>query len=408
MFNSNVPSLVWNDAGIQLPEEDAILNGVIEDLQTAFGNQLKFYNANGDFLLATPQGQLATSMAAIISDRNRLLVYYVNQVDPSYAAGRMQDAIGRIYFLERQPAQNTKVMGVCQGASGTVIPKGTKVQDSQGQLYEADQDYVIGQGGTVSVSFVCIQAGNIACPAHDLKMYQLISGWDSVDNPQEAIIGRSVESQIQFEQRRRLSVAKNSIGQNAALLGALLAIPNVLDAYVVDNPLNASQVIQGVTLPPHSVYCVVDGGEDQEIGSAILSRKAPGCDTAGSVTVTVQDKNAAYHGNGPSYEFHFDRPVTTPVYVSVIIGQNSQVPVNASQLISEGVARWIRDPDTRPRLGSTLYASRIASYINQNFTWAEVIEVLVGTDPHTGKRRVTLPLNQIATCMAANISVAWE
>src|SRR5271169_3119879 len=62
----------------------AILTGVEQDFSAAF-------NATLNFNLNTPQGQLASSEAAIIDYFYQLFVYYTQQVDPSYASGRMQD-----------------------------------------------------------------------------------------------------------------------------------------------------------------------------------------------------------------------------------------------------------------------------------------------------------------------------
>ena len=57
--------------------------------------------------LETPQGQLASSFTAITGNANDTFVSMANQFDPAFAAGRFQDAIGRIYFIDRNPAPPT-------------------------------------------------------------------------------------------------------------------------------------------------------------------------------------------------------------------------------------------------------------------------------------------------------------
>ena len=60
---TNVPQPVLTDTGFQAPTQQQILAGVLADLNAAFGGNLNISN------LESPQGQLASSMAAIISGR---------------------------------------------------------------------------------------------------------------------------------------------------------------------------------------------------------------------------------------------------------------------------------------------------------------------------------------------------
>ena len=99
-FPSSVPKLKFTTAGVTVPAETDVLAGVQADMNAAFGGGL-------NPALETPQGQLASSQAAIIGDKNNEIAYFVNQVDPQYSADRFQDAIARIYFLTRKPATST-------------------------------------------------------------------------------------------------------------------------------------------------------------------------------------------------------------------------------------------------------------------------------------------------------------
>ena len=109
--------------------------------------------------LETPQGQLASSQTAVIADKNSEIALIVNQVDPLYASDRFQDAIGRIYFLDRKPATATAVTATLGGLSGTVVPAGTFAQDTSGNTYVLLGDVTIGAGGTVSSSWQNIATG---------------------------------------------------------------------------------------------------------------------------------------------------------------------------------------------------------------------------------------------------------
>lgn len=110
-MSSNVPSAQFTDAGLVVPTEAAIKAGLWADFQAAFGGNLNESDA-------TPQGQLVASLAATIGASNDLLLQLVNFIDPAFSSGRMQDAIGRIYYLTRIAATSTLVQATCSGATG--------------------------------------------------------------------------------------------------------------------------------------------------------------------------------------------------------------------------------------------------------------------------------------------------
>ena len=93
---TNVPSPTFSDTGFVVPSSQAVLAGVIADVQAAFGNKLNLSAADTD-TLTTPQGQLAVSMAAIITNTYQLFQLYTQLLDPAYSFGRYQDAFGKSY-----------------------------------------------------------------------------------------------------------------------------------------------------------------------------------------------------------------------------------------------------------------------------------------------------------------------
>jgi len=99
--SSSVPNIQFTDNGLVLPQESDILDGCFTDINAAFGNQL---TTN----LETPQGQLASSWTTIIADKNDSFAQFVSLVDPATSSGIMQDAIAKLYFLERTTFANNR------------------------------------------------------------------------------------------------------------------------------------------------------------------------------------------------------------------------------------------------------------------------------------------------------------
>lgn len=372
---TNVPAITWGANGPVIPSGPAVLAGVQADYDVAF-------NVSFNFSPSTPQGQMTGTMAATISYFYQLWAYYTNQIDPAFAAGRMQDAIARIYFLERNPAEPTAVECTCVGLSGVVIPAGALAVATDGNLYRCAQEGTIPDGGSITLSFAAILSGPISCPAGTLtKIYQAIPGWDSVTNPSDGVTGRSVESRADFEARRAASVAANSIGALPSVQGAVLSVANVLDAYVAENSTGSPVTIRGVSVPAHAIYVSVSGGASADVAQAIWSKKAPGCATAGNTAVVVTDNNAGYSPPYPTYTINFEIPTPLAILFAVSIQNSGLVPSDAAQQIQTAIIAAFNGEDggTRARIGSTIYASRFMSSVISLGAWAQLISLKVGS-----------------------------
>lgn len=377
---STVPRPTFGPTGFVIPDPTDILSACVNDTVTAFGGGL---NPS----LATPQGQLASSWAAVINNVNETFQFYTQQVDPAYADGRMQDAIARIYFLERKPPLPTVVEALCVGGTGTVIPVGSLAQAADGNLYTCTQAGTIGVSGSVTLTFECNTPGAIGCPAGSLNtIYQTINGWDSVTNPTDGVIGQDVESRRDFEERRFDSVANNALGFLPAVLGAVWKIDGVIDAYVTENFTDNPIVVGGVTIAAHSLYVAVTGGAAADVAKAIWSKKAPGCAMTGNTTVTVFDDVSGYDPPLPSYQIKFTVPDQLPVVFSVNLVSSDQVPSDAVDQIQNVIISAFAGGDggLRARIGSAIYASRFYGPVSNLGAWAQIISIQLGSlnTPH--------------------------
>ncbi|MCG4254379.1 baseplate J/gp47 family protein [Acetobacter senegalensis] len=398
---TSVPAPVLDATGFIMPEEPDMLAGVLADLNAAFGNTL-----NTD--LSTPQGQLAMSLTAILGDAYDQFLALANGVDPARASGRMQDAIGRLYFMSRLPATATVVTCLCTGVAGTVIPQGALVQDASGNSYAADTAITLDATGTGSGTFSCTQAGEVVCPAQSVGISQSLAGWATVTNPVAGVTGSAVESRTAFEERRRVSVAANAIGPLDAISAAVQAVPGVTDAFVTDNSTASATTMGGVTLAPYSLYVCANGGADQAIAQAILRKKPPGCAYTGSTTVTVTDPNSAYN-TAPSYTVSFQRATPTPLFVKVTMVASSTVPSTATTAVQAAIQAAFSGDDggSRARIGATLYASRFYAGIAALGTWAQIADITLGMTAAPTGFSATFGISQVPTLDPANISVVF-
>ncbi|WP_313622827.1 baseplate J/gp47 family protein [Achromobacter sp.] len=396
---SQVPRVQFTPEGLVLPDESAILAGLQSDMDAAFGGGL---NPG----LETPQGQLASSTAAIIGDKNNEFASYVNQVDPAYAQGRMQDAIGRIYFLDRKPGTPTAVIATCTGLAGVTIPVGARAQAVDGNLYLCTQAGAIPAGGSIDLPFSCAVGGPVDCAPGALnQIYQSIPGWDSVLNADAGTVGSNVESRAEFEERRRQSVALNARGSIPAIYADVANVDGVVDAYVTENDLPVPKTVGGVVLGPHSIWVAVAGGEAADIADAIWRKKSNGSDYNGNTSYTVEDKEG-YSYPYPSYVVKWETPAALPVLFEVQLAANPALPSNIVALAKQAIIDAFNGVDggQRARIGSTIYASRFYASISALSPGVSILSLLLGSGAPTAAS-VVVPINRRPTVTADDILV---
>lgn len=395
-----VPAIQFTPTGIVLPQEADILAGVMADMQTAAGGTLTV-------TLTSPSGQLAQADTAIIGAKNNEIAEIVNQFNPNNADGRFQDAIGSIYFLTRKPAIGSVVTEQCIGLVGATVPIGSLMQDNAGYLWASTAGATFSSDGTAAIPFQCQTPGPIAlAPGALTVIYKQVTGWDSATNASAAIEGQNVESRADFEFRRRNSVAANAKGSTAAILGSVLSVPNVLDAYVIDNPTNAAVTVGSTnySVAANSVYVAVVGGNAQDIADAIWVKKDLGCSYNGNTTATVVDTDNA---GKPQYTVTWETPAALPIFFLVNLAANSALPSNIIALVQQSVLDAFNGADggERARIAETIYSGRFYAglyAINPNIN---VLSLYVGTAVNPSTTAQPVGIDQAPTLAIGNIAV---
>lgn len=352
---SQSPDISFGPSGPQVPDTGTVLAWVQGRFREAFGPDLNLDPS-------TPQGQLMTTLTACITAKNAGLLYLAQMFDPDTAEGVFQDALGRIYFLNRLGAAPSVAQCLCTGLPGTVIP-GTDtstapalVQDKSGVQWRCTRGGVIPAGGSITLPFASLDTGPIPCPAGSINtIVSVIPGWDTVTNPDAGVAGRDVEGRAAFEARRRQSVALNGLGPVAAIYSRVAAVEGVLDARVEQNVTDAPIMIGAVQLKPHSVYVTVIGGADADVAEAIARSKSAGSDMNGNTSYTVVDTVS-----GAQQMITFERPEFLRLGVRVTLAETDTTPADIADRIKAAIVANFTGADgsVGVGIGDTLYASR--------------------------------------------------
>lgn len=401
MADTNVPQVIFTAAGVTLPQEADVLAGVQADLNNAFGGNI-------NPALETPQGQLASSTTANIAAANDMFALFMNQIDPNYSDGVMQDAIGRFYDQTRIAGTYTTVNVLCTGAAGVSIALGRRAKDTSGNIYQCTQAGVIPSGGSITLQFQCTVLGPIACPAGTLTViYESVPGWDTVNNVADGTIGSNVEDRYAFEYRRQATVAANASNVEAAIRGYLLKnVAGVTDAYVISNRTGSSVNYGSSTyaVAARSLYIAVVGGSSADIAAAIYLKAPPGPGYVGNTTVTVNATE--YSAPQPTYQIKYNVPTNTNVLYAVRVVNSVTLPGDAVTLIKNAIVAACagQNGGKKVRIAQKILSSDVYAAIKVAVPTVELLSVLLG--PSTATLDNWTPgVDQNPVVSAANITV---
>ena len=396
-------ALIFDAAsGVTVDPADDIRDSIRTAFKQAFrGDGLPELNTDAE----TPAGQLVDSLSALVTEKDSDILFLSNQFNPETAEGKWQEALAKIYFIERKGAQPTIVECVCTGREGTVIPSGSIVQTNDGKRLSSIENATINETGSVSVEFRCVDVGPIAVTAGSVKeIVTVVPGWDLVTNPAPGVVGREEESRLEFEKRRYASVAINGRGSVYALYAAIADLDGVLDVAVIENSTDQSQTISGLTIAPHSVCCSVYGGNGDDIAKAIYQKKPAGCGTSGNTTLTYMDPEFPVLN---SYRIY--RPTATPIKINVRLATasgslNDVISTVKNALIDDFYGR---SDNNRVTMNATLYASRFYSVMTKlGITSLVMATVAIGSGE--AGNSVFVPANIEPTLSEEDITVTFD
>lgn len=400
---SSVPKLTITYQGVTIPQAVDIRTGVMADYNFAFGGNLNITST------ATPQAHISDNLTQNISDANAAIAEVIAGVDPATSDGRMQDGIGRIYFIERKGATASVVQATITGQPGAILSAGAMARDVNGLYWTSSGSVTFPIGGVATVEFACTTPGPVQLGIGELnRIAQASPGWDAINNAGAAVTGTNVESKAEFEARRFASVAKNAHGSAAAIRGSVWGVPGVIDVYAYDN-FTGSPVEIGPTafeIPAHCVYVAVVGGTDEDVGMSIYKKKDGGCNLTGNTSIVVEDRESGVAFPYPTYTISWERPAALPIKFKVSIRNSPSLPANITDLVKQSVVETFNGLNgfQRARIGSEIFASNYYGPIAQISSSVQVLSVKVGTTTAT-LDSVAVGIDQAPTVSMSDIEV---
>lgn len=209
-------------------------------------------------------------------------------------------------------------------ATGNIL-KVTDTVKSRGNVLVLSDNLTTSSVTTIA-NFFTQEYGHITLPYGIVtRMVNNITGFTSVTNQLEPTYGRLQETDIEL---RQSYIAKSALRSNA-MIDSIVAelLNNVAGVESASGYENDTDYTDERGLPPHSVEIIVEGGDNNRIGEAILRRKAGGIQTHGSVSVSVPGRY------GDAIPVRFNRPEYLYTWLKVVLhGDGGKLPADYAAL----------------------------------------------------------------------------
>ena len=302
--------------GIHTEELPEIIENITNDYKSIYGNDI---NTDSD----TPDGQRINIEAQAKKDMLDFAIQVYNSFDVDTVTGVAQDRLYKINNIYRQNS-GYSFCNVDITVSGPVNLDGLDanatdpdgvgftVSDINSNNWILLNSVALTGAGTYTLEFRAQNEGEILASPNTINtLVTVIPAVTGVNNASaQYITGNNAESDADFRIRRNKSTAISGKGFYDSLLGDLLSIPLVSQAMVYENDTG---VTDADGIPPYSIWVIVEGGTDLNIGKVIYANKSFGCDMKGSTTVNVE------RADGTNFVAKFDRPQTEPLYIQMTI-----------------------------------------------------------------------------------------
>lgn len=364
--------------GVIVPDTSEVLTEIQNLFKEVFGEDL-------DLAPTTTQGRLIEMF-----QRNRTFCIQIcalvsNMLNLNRATGFVLDDLGSLFLLSRHPATHTTVAVSLGGVSGTIIPAGTRLQTTDGDVFESTQQYTI-TDSSVTAQFQSQETGEIPCPAHSLTIIlDRVNGLETADNGSSGTLGADLESDAEFRARIKESLNVNSIAILSAIKSNLMAVEGVKDSYCYDNYSSTSETVDGVTVPAHSILACVEGGSNFDVAKVLYSKKTVGTGYITSATnlVTQDVIDEAY---GTVYTVKFMRPITQAIDVVITVKRQGYSGADLSNAVKDAIIQWYNgevDGVDGVKIGKAVSPFEISAAVSDVLPDIFVTDVKVGNHGST-------------------------
>jgi len=336
-----------------LLDENGLQTKSLAELKAEIGDGYKsIYGNDINIEQNSPDGQKVDIEAQNGVDIREILQSVNSGFDPDQALGRVLDQRVAINGITRNEGTYTfqdinittdralNLVGLDSEANelNPTVKDLYTVKDDAGTLFYLLSSQVIVGASVTAFNFRAAEIGKVEVTPNTITTGEtVLAGITNINNPSGAnSIGNNEESDSKLKVRRRVSTAISSIGNLDGLEAALKDLEGVTTALAEENDSN---VTDSNGTEAHTIWCIVEGGDPDEIGQVIYSKKTTGCGMRGDQIVQVPRTNDRF------YNVKYDRPGGEGLYIrmSLSLPGESFNSDDVKNAIVEGVLWQIGD-----------------------------------------------------------------
>lgn len=311
------------------------------------------------------------------------------------AEGISLDYIAEKADIYRFPALKSYGKVKFTGTPGKKIYKGFKVCTTDKITFETDKEYTIGADGTVTVTVICTQPGEIGnvSKAAINTIVNPEMGIKEATNEIRFSTGREIETDDELRQRYKISFIDSGKATINAIVNHLRKIPSLKSCKVLEN--DTMDVVND--MKPKSIKVIVLGGSDEEVANAILDSKAAGIETNGDITVAVRDNQGIFR------DMRFYRATETDIYMILHLTYRAQV--TDKDIVNTNLKKRIKNHVRKLEMGETVILAQIISQIMADPAIKDVKVEIGKSLGELSENNVTLRDEQVPTILGENIII---
>lgn len=186
----------------------------------------------------------------------------------------------------------------------------------------------------IHTSVTAIESGPVRAPSNSVtKIITPVVNITSSYNELEYITGRFRETDTELRLRTKLSLSLSGSSTVEALYSAINNLAGITSVEIFENDTMFTDI---AGRPAKSFECVVVGGLDLDVATAIWQDKPAGIQSYGNTTVVITDSRGKPHG------ITFSRPTAVNIAVEVTATTYSEetLPASADELIKNAVVTY--------------------------------------------------------------------
>lgn len=290
------------------------------------------------------------------------------------------------------------------GTPGYTVESGFLV--SKGDIqFETIEDVTLDSNGKGTVKIICTEVGPIGnVEANTItEIVNPDANVAAVTNEKPTSGGRDKETDQEARERADITVEGLGSGTTAAIRAELLKVPGIRAARVLENYEDEPDQFG---TPPRSIHAIVLGGEDEEIGRAILNKKGAGIRPHGSTFVYVDDLS------GEVKKVGFTRASEVNLFARVTIKTDNTFQADGIEQVKNALVKYIGGADTNGQMLPGLNMGEMVYIFQAAKTIALNVQGIVDVDLEFSKdgtiytsENIEIAINEVAQISADNIEV---